>query len=377
MTWKLQNDIFSYNDIEIDSYDDLKDIELRVSPDNKYAALCKIHDYYADFYKVIDNEPEYLYSLRRNTYRTEGTKYLLEFFTSPEDPNITLFIFNKEHGVISVCDAESGKTIHTDQPEDKFITDYKIIENEYIYLIGWYWSPIFFTALYKIKDLLKINEYECVKIDYEPIDSDKEFVFKLDSNNIITFCNKNHKLYKEYSLDDFYENHETIIKINKDIELSENIINNKNNLFHKLCNENYSHVNFTEDARQVLIDILSKELSYEDDDIIKATCVGNKTGKDLSYHVRRFASNVTFDDKTLNYLIPKVLFHGFTKFRDLQEITMTLTLQRNKNVIKIAINQEMSLITESIEKNKMYEVDQTKPCYIVVQYDKKNNNIIF
>lgn len=379
MVWKLDKGMLSYNGWNVEtSYDDNDNqIELKVSPDNKYAAVCNIHSYYTDLYKVIDDEPQYMYSLRRNTYRTEGTKYLLEFFTSPKDPESTLFIFNKEHGIISVCDAETGQTVHTDEPEDKFITDYKVIDNKYIYLIGWYWSPIYFTALYKINDLLQRDEYQCVKIDYEPIDTNKEFVFRLDdTNNNITFCNKNHKLYKEYSLDDFYKNHESIIKKNKDIELSENIINNKNNLFHKLINEDYSHLEFIDDARQVLIDMLNKELSYEEDDIIKATCIGNKTGSDLSHHLWKFASNINFDDTTLNYLVPRVMTHGFTKkIATLTQITMTISMKRNDKTIKIVMNQEMTLMTESyLHCNShfdLYEVDENKPCYIVVSYEKK------
>lgn len=376
MTWKLNQGMLYYNEFPVEtSYDDYKDIELKVSPDKKYAAICNIHDYYTDLYKVnYNDEPEYLYSLRRNTYRTEGTKYLLEFFTSPKNPEDTLFIFNKEHGVISVCDAETGKTLHTDEPEDKFITDYKIIDNKYIYLIGWYWTPIHFTALYKINDLLQHDGYQSVKIDHEPIDTDKEFVFKLNEDNIITFCNKNHHLYKEFSLDDFYENHKTITKINKDIELCINIVNNKNNLFHKICNENYSHVEFVNDARQVLLEMLNKELTYEENDIIRATCIGNKTGSDLSYHLWKFASNVEFDDTTLNYLVPKVMTHGWTKkIASLTQITMTISMMRNDKTIKIVMNQELTLMPESYlhhhSNYDLYEVDEKKPCYIVVSYE--------
>jgi hypothetical protein len=369
MTWKLEDGTLSYNQYEVETEYDTKDqnaLELKISPNGKYASVCNINSFYADFYKLIDDDensqqiPKYMYSLRRNTYRTSNTRYLLEFFNSQD---ITMFIFNSEHGIISVHDVETGKVLHNDECEDKFITDYTIIDNKYLYIIGWFWTPIHFTALYKISDLITVKDCESVKINCEPIDTDKEDIFKLNNDNMIEIMNETHPLHNKYTLDDFYNNHVTIKKLYKDIELTENIINNKNNLFHNICNDKYLNVMFLNNSRIKLNNILSSSMTYDINDIIQSSCVGNLTGNNL--YLNEFTSNITYNDTSLNYLIPRIISRGFiSRFTDLNEINLNIKLQRNDITVEVLIEQQLSKI---LGTENLYEVDRNKLCYITVK----------
>lgn len=122
-------------------------------------------DFYCDFF--IDGQ--YAYTLRRNDYYPPE-EFLVEFFTRDSDGKI-VFIFNKKHGEISVCDPENGKTLHTEKNNDVFITSYTVLRGgKYMYFEGWYWSPYFFSAIYDIQKLIADGEDQCyspVHIQYE------------------------------------------------------------------------------------------------------------------------------------------------------------------------------------------------------------------
>ena len=169
MSWTFEKGDLTYNGESINEYDDEdnENLLLQVSPNEKYAAICNINKHYADFYtkNAVDGYKYYMYSLKRNTYRTENTDYVLEFFPSPVDKSKTLFIFNSDHGELGVYDADTGKQLHTDEQDDKFITSVKIVDDKYLYMTGWYWAPIFFTSIYEINGLLTKTDYKPVVLD--------------------------------------------------------------------------------------------------------------------------------------------------------------------------------------------------------------------
>jgi len=108
-----------------------------------------------EFYK--DNE--LLYTLKRNGYRTYHHKYLLlEYF---EIGDQVVHLFNLEHSVISIVNADTGVEIHRDKLYDMFIEDYQMFDNrEYMYISGWVWQPFAVRAIYHIPTFLTTPKYK-------------------------------------------------------------------------------------------------------------------------------------------------------------------------------------------------------------------------
>lgn len=236
MTWSLNNGELLYNNSSINAdYDDVENLSLKVSHDGKYAAVCNINKYYADFYtaNAKNDYKHYMYSLKRNTYRTENTEYILEFFPSPSDANITLFIFNTDHGELGVYDAETGKQLHTDDLEDKFITSIKIVNDDYLHMTGWYWSPVFFTAIYNIKEFLSTPDYKSIVLDVDreiPL-SDKHV--RLNADNDIEIFTEGHPSHICISIDKFYTNHEVIMLKKEDWDFTQVLTSTTNNFLNR------------------------------------------------------------------------------------------------------------------------------------------------
>lgn len=380
MTWKLDTSGLSYNGLQVASeYNNLEldSLVLKTSPDNTYAAVCNKDSFYADFYTITQADdgikyPSYLYSLRRNTYRTEGTRFLLEFFPSPIVPTQTLFIFNMRHGVISVCDAESGQELHTDLEQDKFITTYKIIEEyrqPYLYVEGWYWGPKLFTSIYRIKDLLVTPFYDGIVLDTDRHNAKGEYHCRLtDSDNNgdkIEGLPSDHPFNTKYGITDFITNHKAIKEYFASVKLTESFINNKDNLLHRLLKVNDQYVVFNDHkAKRSLETLLSRPLQDDFNDLIVYQCV-DKVGNDVRTAVKCFSEDIIYVDTSFNYLVPRLIAKGSTRFT-IPKLDIKLTLKRKDLSVQIKIKQTFRKL-KVVGDQDIYEIDCNEPCYITVR----------
>jgi len=380
MSWKLDNSGLTYNGLQVASEYNSQEpnsLVLKTSPAGTYAAVCNKDSFYADIYNTTYAEdgtryPSYLYSLRRNTYRTEGTKFLLEFFQSSTDPNQTMFIFNMRHGVISVCDAQSGQELHTDFEEDKFITTYKIIEEykqSYLYIEGWFWGPKFFTSIYKIKDLLVTPAYRSIVLDTDDYNAKSEHHCRLndidDNNEKIEGLPSDHPFNTRYGVTDFITNHKAIKDYFASVKLTEAVINNETNLLHKLLNTNDQYVVFKDQkAKRSLDTLLSRPLLDDFNDLIVYECV-DKVGNDVKAAFKCFAEDITYLDTSFNYLVPRLIANGSTRFT-VPKLDIKLTLKRNGVNVQIKMKQTFKKVKLYGDKD-IYEVDRDEPCYITIR----------
>lgn len=376
-SWRLDEEGLSFNNnwVEGEYGSFANNLSLKTSPNGIYAAVCNIHSFYVDVYTINKAEdgkeyPRYLYSLRRNTYKTKGTDFLFEFFTSPVEPSKTLFIFNLNHGTISVCDAQTGQELHKDCQEDKFITHYRIIEEykqQYLYIEGWYWSPKFFTALYDINHLLTTPSYKSIILDTDVKDVKSEYHIRMkDNEDKIQILPTNHPFNTFYDIKDFMTNHKYVKDFQECVKSTEQLINNKDNLAHRLCAEESQEndLMFIGNARSRLSAIIAKPLEAHLDDLIILKCVDNKgTCNDTSTIAKCLVNSITYDDKTFKYLVPRLLSNGFTRF-SMNEIALVLTLQRQSTKVKININQKLKRVAG---EQHIYEVDINEPCAIRVE----------
>lgn len=367
--WKLDNTTLYYdgNSIEHDYDDDCNkdtDLVLKVSSNGKYAAICNIYNYYADFFKAKSKhgEPEYMYSFKRNTYHTLGTDFVLEFFQAPSNPEDTLFIFNTRHGELSVYNAESGKEIHTDMVEDKIITSVTILNDEFMHMTGWYWNPVFFTSIYDIKKLLTTPDYEAVLLDTDLVDMpNKEKHFKINDSNQIEIYADGHPFHSVYSLRKFHDEHEEIIQRRQDWEFTQDLSLNTTNLLHRLLISDDKYVTYEGDGKNVLRSLLETQT-----EIVQCRCTNNNTNNIASKYTYRIVDKCRYDDANLNYLVPRILFSGFCKnLQDTPEINLTFRFKKeNKDVLTMTIRQHMSPMVGMSSTKDYFEVDPTQPCYV-------------
>lgn len=361
MSWTLTNGDLMYDDELVGDYDDddNENLQLKVSPKDKYAAVCGINKHYADFYTkhTVDGYKHYLYSLKRNTYRTENNDYVLEFFRSPIDTSKTLFIFNRDHGELGVYDANSGKQLHTDEQNDKFITSIKIINDNYLYVTGWYWSPIFFTSIYKINDLLTKPDYEPIILDTGRENPVSKEHIRLNSDNMIEIFDEGHPYHKCFTLDEFYSDHEKIKNDKEGWEYTQEFTSEKDNFIRRVLKSDDPNVKFTGNSKEKLIQILQKDSA-----IVHGECRGNNSGMNLKSHIYALVKEIKYDDTSFMYLFPKLLFSGFcSKLHGLKEINLTFTFEKSNETVKMTVHQKMKLMADN---EWFYEIDPEQSCDI-------------
>lgn len=172
-----------------------------------------------DFYK----DDKKLYTLPMNTYHTDYQDFLLlEYF---EIDGQVVHLFNLEHSMISIINADTGKEIHCDSLFDMFISDYKLFDNrEYMYVAGFIWSPLPARVIYHIPTFLKTPNYKPITIpcwEYDPYKSESRTA-KIDLYGYETvkefLANKDeiaHNIFVKCSNDLFNENRnkETLLKV--------------------------------------------------------------------------------------------------------------------------------------------------------------------
>lgn len=370
--WRIDNNVLYYQDeafYELDIDNPLVDegtINLVVSADEKYAAITNIETNYVDVFKASGSNdyPEYIYSMKRSSYYPSKTSFVFHFIQHPVEDK-QLFIFNKNHGELGVYDAETAKELHTDHAEDKFIIQMKVVDNEFLLLYGWYWTPVYFIYIYDIKHFLTRPNYEAVTLDtYEALNKHDEGEFYINSNNQIEAFHEGHPYHKIYELREYYDNHENITTEKNNYIITNMIVSNSSNLLHRLSEvdtDQNKNIVFEGDAREKLTDMLRCN-----DEVIECHCVGNNSKKLLPNHVYSVAKACKYTDDKFNYLVPRILFHGFiSKLTNLTEINLTFTLEKNDvGTLEIIMNQKMRL---SQGTENLYEVDPDEECFITIR----------
>ena len=141
------------------------DYRMKISKNGQYCAVYANNHVHCDFFIQEDmTHPMYpgqklgrlLFSLSRNM--NEPRDYVIEFFEHPISHE-TVFIFNKNHGQISVYNMD-GKIINSDDPTDHYVSLVEIINEKYLLYRGWVWHPYDICLLYDINQLITIPSYE-------------------------------------------------------------------------------------------------------------------------------------------------------------------------------------------------------------------------
>lgn len=309
-----------------------------------------------DFYK----NDVYLYSLFKNDYKTESDDdnemMMLEYFERA-DGNV-VHLFNLEHSIISVVDANTGKEIHHDDIFDTFITNYALLDNrEYMYVCGYIWGPFAVRYIYHIPSFLETSNYEPIVIpcpnDFEDCNinlygckSCKEFIDKKDAIFANIFLQKTTKKFNKNRC--------------KDI------------LLRRFLNDD--SVLFIGSAKSKLRALLDTEQTN-----FKTEVWGNRSGTRLKSYEdslyreidQRFKfPNVKQDEMSLLYLCSK-MFIQYAKNLPFPVYDIRFDLHyENSQKLMINFYQELTWNNKYTQTNgvdvKRYNVDPAKPCKITV-----------
>ncbi|KND01646.1 uncharacterized protein SPPG_03443 [Spizellomyces punctatus DAOM BR117] len=263
-------------------------------------------EFYCDFFK----KGSYLYSLRRDNYYP-SKECMIEFYKNKYGK--VVFIFNKKHGAIDVCDADNGTTLHTDDRSDKFVQGYKRLGDAYLFFEGWYWSPVYYSALYEVDKLINEENYEPVVIEWE---GEYSPGFVPTETGML----KSQYIDREFSPKQVMDNHESIAKECQRLHRVKffNEHRSKDNFLRVILNLSSEHISFESDAKKRLEDLLNADV-----DSLNITVTEKVSGSDsTSTYDDNLIRGITFSDERkvigswretitredgLRYLTPKIL----------------------------------------------------------------------
>ena len=329
-----------------------------------------------DFYK----DDQYLYSLSRNNYRTEDDDVrkflLLEWF---EINNQVVHIFNINHSIISIINADTGQEIHHDNLYDVFITDYELFDNrEYLYLGGWFWTPLPVRVIYHIPTFLITPNYEPTYIECEENHQEKHGISgTIDlygCETVKEFLNKKDAIFKN-------------IEIKKSTELfnTHRSTTNDDTLLNIFCSANVKNedIVFLDNSKEKL-----EKLLQTDQTEFYIESWGNISGKRLRQfdyilikkiiysdiildnHLEVYSRPMKCDTSNLTFLVPKMLFSNFIKNLPMDVINLKFSIYCGENIPYLTINISQQLTwngeTSQHENIRRYNVDPAKKCKIII-----------
>ncbi|TPX73005.1 hypothetical protein SpCBS45565_g00120 [Spizellomyces sp. 'palustris'] len=334
-------------------------------------------EFYCDFFK----KGLYLYSLRRNNYYP-SKECMIEFYKNKDGK--VVFIFNKEHGVIGVCDADNGTTLHTDDPSDKFVHGYKRMGDSYLFFEGWYWNPIYYSALYEVDKLINEEGYEPVVIEWE---GDYAPGFVPTETGML----KSKYLDREFSPKEVMDTHESIAEQCRRLHQVKffNEHRNKDNFLRVILNRSSEHISFESDAKKRLEDLINTDVESFNTTVTEKVSGSDMTStyndnliRGITYADTRkviglWRETITTEDG-LRYLTPKILvpFDMFGEYEDgyVRKISGDGFHLRfrfdyvikggDPSSITVEIDQDL---TKEEDDDGGYKVSDDLPCKIVVR----------
>ncbi len=263
-TYLTDEDIEADNKRKGKSYEKVNDNGVEIYQTNENYKPLEVE---VKFYK----NDQYIYSKNKNSYRTQHDKFmLLEWFDTSEanGDDKTLLIFNEDHAMISVYDADSGVKIHnTIDCADTFITNFKFFDDrEYLYISGWVWAPFPTRELYHVPTMLKTPDYEP---DFLPCPDADDSENRLNPSITLFGCGSckellekkdqiREKMYKEAQTKHFNKNRLEDILLKRFID-----------------DENKDFIEFNDNTKSLLENILSNDRKE-----FRIDVYGNGSGRD-------------------------------------------------------------------------------------------------
>lgn len=174
------------------------------------------------------------------------------------------------------------------------------------------------------------------------VDFEKEIVYKNKKTKSFDDC-------LDPEVDERELNEERVLYFNKN--------RNKNNLLRYLLNNFANKVSWKGNSKRKLERFLSTDL-----DFLEVKCVGNVSGKDLTYRYDNSLFKSIEDIAVkLNYLVPITLFGTVNR---IVEIDLTWTINYKDDELKVVISQKMKI--DDYVDNR-FNVDPNIPALITIE----------
>lgn len=249
-----------------------------------------LEDLAIKFYK----DDKYVFSVTRNFFESDTNKnqLLVEWIEFNEK---TYLIISHNHGCLTVFDPDTGKHITESVNNDMFLSDYKFYDdNEYLYLSGWFWSPLPMREIFHIPTFLQSETN-----DYEP------FMVTCANANKDDRLNPGFDLYGCSTCKDFLERHEEIVREIDHMNQKDKFNNNRiNDTLLRRFYETDNLVEFEDNAKKLLGQILSSDRK-----IFYAKSIGNISGSELNHHWS-LTDKLESKYENFNYIFSDTLFRS-------------------------------------------------------------------
>lgn len=238
------------------------------------------------FYK----DEKYIFSVTRCFFESDPRKneLLVEWIEFKEK---TYLILSHEHGCLTVFDADSGKQISQSLNNDMFLSDYKFYDDkEYLYLSGWFWSPVPMRTVFHIPTFLQAPGYKPIPVTCA---------------NANDKTNPGFDLYGSETCKEFLEKHDEIVKeIRHKNQRDQFNYNRQTDTLLRRFYEVNGLVEFEGDSKALLGQILSS-----DREIFYANSIGNISGDELGHS---WALTIKLESKydNFNYVLSDALFRS-------------------------------------------------------------------
>jgi hypothetical protein len=259
-------------------------------PEDSMSSPYSQQDLEIKFYK----NDKYIFSVHREFFESDPgiNHFLIEWIRFNQTQYL---ILGHSHGSLKVIDPETGGQIAQSVNNDMFVSDYKFFDdNQYLYLSGWFWSPVPMRTVFHIPSFLQSTDKP-----YEPIS-----VTCAKSTDKI---NPGICLYGAKTCKEFLENHQQIVdQINHETQVKKFNLTRCTDTLLRRFYEIPGLVRFEADSKELLGQILSSDRK-----IFYAQSIGNQSGLELDHGwalTHRLDAKYQSPGWNSNYLISDLLF---------------------------------------------------------------------
>ncbi len=292
----------------------------------------------------------YQYSLTSNRTRSDpcvcaNNQILIEWI---ENEGKVYLIFKKDHGCISIFDANSGEFIHNTKNTDMFIYYYKLFDNdEYLYISGWFWNPFPMRQIFHIPTMLLVPDYEPIRISCDDVDDlyDVAEITLFGCSSCKEFIEKQDEIFKE--IDIKYQTNEFNKNRTKDILL-------------KRFKEDKELVIFNDNTRSLLENILSSDRTR-----YYVKTYDNISGFELGYNHVLSKKLDTIENDNFYQIVTQAIFCVKYYF-SFPEINLTFSINTDTGNLNITVKHKLILSDKKISANiPFYNLDPSSPFKII------------
>ena len=303
-------------------------------------------------------DEEYKFSLPSNTHYVDSNFMFLIWYEVKNGPlsKQLVLLMNDVHSVISVYNAYTGTKLTSIYLFDTFLSEYEVftgINTDYLYISGWFWSPIGQRFVYDMEHICHPDNNEKTIPGIQP--------------DITVYCKDIHtnpgvSLFGCRDIDEFLEKHESIsskyhAKVNID-DMRTSLSTNHNILIYLL--NNIPDCNPKTSLLSVLDDVRSGKYTH-----LYHSSRGNISGSKLDHgHIIQDSIPSESLPIELYTIIPKAMIGFHSSFNQLPiangQISFhidfyfttldTETSSNERNTILFRLNIEQQLITNDSVK---------------------------